>query len=149
MVSRAKEDATGDLFVIPTPAPRIDGSMDWRSEVSGLVSDVLAEAALAGKDRHDVAAEMSRLTGHDISKAMLDGYSSPARDTFNIPFVWAPVLETACNTRSLSSWFAAKRGARLLVGFEAVNAEIGRYERIQDAAARRVKELKAMARVKV
>ena len=144
---RALEEATPDLFAVPVPAPSSDGTQDWRAEVSGLVSDMLADAAIAGKDRHDIAAQMSRLTGHEISKAMLDGYSSPARDTFNLPMPWAPVLEACCESHALGAWFASKRGGRLLIGAEAINAEIGRLQRVADEAARKMRELKAIARV--
>jgi hypothetical protein len=144
---RAQETATPDFFEVPAPAPAVDGTQDWRADVSGIVSDMLADAAIAGKDRHTVAAQMSRLTGHEISKAMLDGYSSPARDTFNLPAPWAPVLEFCCDSYALGAWHAAKRGSKLLVGAEAINAEIGRLQRVSDEAARKVKELKALARV--
>lgn len=146
-MARTVDVRTGDLFEVPQAAPIVEGSQDWRGEISQLVSGMLADAAAAGKDRHDVAAAMSRLSGHDISKAMLDGYASPARDTFNIPFVWAPVLEVACESIALTQWLVAKRGGKLLIGKEAINAEIGRWQRAQDEAARKVRDLKAAARI--
>lgn len=136
-----------DFFEVPAAAPIIEGSQDWRGEVSQLVAGMLAEAANAGKDRHMIAADMARLSGHEVSKSMLDGYASPARDTFNIPFVWAPLLEVACDSITLSNWLVGKRGGKMLIGLEAINAEIGRWERVQDEASRRVRDLKAKARV--
>jgi cytochrome P450 len=146
MVRRATIVATPDFFEVPAPAPTIEGTQDYRTQVSQLVSRMLADAALAGKDRYAVAAEMSRLTGQDISKAMLDGYAAEARDTFNIPLSKALVLEVACQSHALTNWMVAKRGGKLLLGAEAINAEIGRLQRIADDAARRARELKTQAR---
>ncbi len=146
---RAQIIATPDFFEVPAPAPVVEGTHDYRMEVSQLVSRMLADAALAEKDRYAVASEMSRLTGQDISKAMLDGYAAESRDTFNIPMSKALVLEVACQSHALTAWMVAKRGGKLLLGAEAINAEIGRLQCVADAAARQVKDLKALARVAV
>jgi hypothetical protein len=145
-MSRVTDIWSGDLFQEPVPAPADDGSQDWRSEVSEIVSTMLKDATKKGRDRCQVAATMATLSGHAISENMLDGYSSPARDTFNLPFSWAPLLEAACGSVALTTWLVTKRGGRLLMGPEAINAEIGRWERVVDEASHKVKELKARAR---
>lgn len=132
-----RDSLTGDLFEIPVPAKPLPCSMNFRAEVSSLVAEMLK-----GHDRHEVAALISRLTGLDISKNMLDAYASEARDTFNIPFYLIPVLETACETYAAGNWYAQKRGAKILVGREALNAELGRLEKRKEETATRIKQLK-------
>jgi len=132
---------TRDLFEVPTPAAPIPGSQNYGVEVSHLVCEVLAQAHA---DRHEVAARMSRLAGRDVTKYMLDAWSAESRDGYNLPFYMAPVLETACETHRLGAWLADKRGGRLLVGREALNAELGRLERARDEAARKIKQLKTV-----
>lgn len=84
----------------------------------------------------------SRLTGSEVSKYMLDAYASAARDTFNLPFWLVPVLETVCGTHDLTNWLVGVRGGKLLVGREALTADLGRLERARDEAGRLIKELK-------
>lgn len=138
-----KRDAiTLDLFEVPQPLPALDGSHDFRTLVAGLVCELLEQAKAAGLNRHAVAAELSRLTGKEVSKAMLDNYTSEAHDSFNVPLWLVPALESVCRAHVLTQWLVATRGGKLLVGREALNAELGRLERARDEAARKIKQLK-------
>lgn len=140
-----KRDAmTLDLFEVPQALPGLDASHDFRSLVAGLVCDLLEQAKAAGMNRHAVAAEASRLTGREVSKAMLDNYTSEAHDSFNVPLWLVPSLESACHAHLLTQWLVATRGGKLLVGREALNAELGRLERARDEAARKIKQLKTV-----
>jgi len=137
---------SGDLFEIPQrPAP-LPGTMDYRPVVSELVSNMLAEASRAGIDRHEVAARASRLTGKDVTKNMLDGYTAPGREEFNVPLWLSPVLETVCTSTILSAWLASVHGGRLLLGAETLDAEIGRIMREQEQNAAMLRDLKEMRR---
>lgn len=136
-----RDRMTSDMFQVPMPADPLPGSMDYRAEIAHLVGEALKGA---DGDRYAVAAAMSRLTGHDVSKYMLDAWSSEARDSYNMPFYQAPVLESACNTLILSSWLAEKRGGRLLVGKDALAAELAKLERAKEQAAKQIRELKRL-----
>lgn len=136
----------GDLFDIP-PAPRfLPGSMDFRTTVCELLTNLLADAHKAGMDRHEVAAQASRLTGKDVTKNMIDGYTSPAREEFNCPLWLGPVLEVVCKGTPLTSWQASVHGGRILVGAETIDAEIGRLLNEREAADARLKDLKELRR---
>ncbi len=139
MTRRAHDTMTPDLFEVPQPAAPVPASMDYRREVAHLVGGLLKGA---DGDRYEVAARMSRLSGAEVSKYMLDAWSSEAREAFNLPLYQVPVIETACSTHLLSQWLVAKRGARMLIGREALNAELGKLERLRDEAARKIRELK-------
>jgi hypothetical protein len=126
-----RDDATRDLFAsIPKAAPAEPGTMDHRVRLSELVGQMIADWRAAhggdGLDRYDLAARMSRLTDHDVSKPMLDGYTARAREAFNLPYWLVPALETACESTALTEWLAAQRGGRVLWGPAALDAEIGR-----------------------
>ena len=135
----ARDPLTLDLFEVPTPAAPLPAGMDFRAQVSALVGQVLREA---DGDRHEIAARMSRLTGLDVSKYMLDAYASEGRETFNLPAYLIPALETACTTHVLSTWLAGVRGGRLLIGRETLNAELGKLESQREQLARMIRELK-------
>lgn len=143
---RQRDAATGDLFAIPRPASAEPGAMDYRRAVSALVAEMLAGAAAAGIDRYEVASRASRLTGKDVSKAMLDGYTAESREEFNVPLWLSPVLETVCSSTLLTAWAAGVRGGQLLVGADTIDAEIGRIERERDTAAERLRHLKDLRR---
>jgi hypothetical protein len=141
-VPMRRDAMTLDLFEVPQPLPALEGTHDFRAHVAGLVADLLEQAAAGGMKRHQVAAEVSRLTGKELSKAMLDNYTSLAHDTYNIPLWRVPALESVCNAHVLTQWLVGTRGGKLLVGREALNAELGRLERARDEAARKIKQLK-------
>lgn len=138
-MQRVKDIQTMDMFEIPRSEGGLPGSMGYSLEVSNLVSHILKSC---DDDRYSVAANMSRLAGKEISKNVLDAWSSGARDDHNIPFYLVPVLEKACHSHELTSWLADKRGAKVLFGREAFDAEIGRLERQKAEAAQRIKALK-------
>jgi len=137
---------SGDLFAIPQPVAPQPGSLDFRGLISELVATMLADAHKAGLDRHEVAARASRLTGKDVTKNMLDGYTAPAREEFNCPLWLAPVLEIVCCSTALASWHAGVHGGRLSVGAETLDAEIGRVMRERELADTRLRELKDLRR---
>lgn len=141
-----RDTTTADMFSVPVAAPAIPASMDYRAQVSHLVSTMLAEAHAVGMDRYEVAARASRLAGRDVSKAMLDGYTSEAREEFNLPLWLAPVLETACSSTALTNWLAKVRGGRVVHGAETLDAEIGRAEFEREQATARMRVLKEQRR---
>lgn len=73
-----RDAMTLDLFEVPQPLPALEGTHDFRQVVAGLVCELLEQAAAAGLNRHQVAAEASRLTGKEVSKAMLDNCQGQA-----------------------------------------------------------------------
>lgn len=93
-------------------------------------------------DRYAVAAEMSRLSDREVSKHMLDAYAAEGREEFNIPAYLVAPFEIACEGYGFTHWLASIRGGRFLIGREALNAELGRLERLRDEAAQKIKDLK-------
>lgn len=134
-----KDDRTLDLFEVPQPAAPLPGAMDYRALVAGLVSEALR---VSGADRHELAARCSRLSGKDVSKYMLDAYTSEAREEFNLPFWLVPALEEACGTHDLTNWLVATRGGRMLIGREALTADLGKLERQKIEVDQLIKKLK-------
>lgn len=131
MARNRKDAGTGDLFAaIPQPVQAAPGALDFRTEISCLLSQMLAETQAENPehDRYWVSANVSRLVGKEISKQMLDGYTAESRDAFNLPFWTVVALEHVCRSTLLTDWHAAKRGGRFLMGPAALDAEIGRLQ---------------------
>ena len=147
---RALPDAfTGDLFAsIPRPAPAVPASMDYRVQVAHLVGELLDEARRhdPAMDRFAVAARVSTLVGKEVSKSMLDRYTAESREAFNVPFYLVPALETACASTRLTEWLAGIRGGRLVLGPDAIDAEIGRVQGDIEALRDQLRELQQLRR---
>lgn len=135
-----KDDRTLDIFEVPQPL--VVNACAFRVQVSELVSEMLAGAKAAGFERCDIAAQMSRLANEDISKCMLDAWSSPARIDHNLPFYRAALLEQVCGSHQLTDLLVTVRGGRVSYGRDALLAELGRLESIRDEASRKARDLR-------
>ena len=136
-----RDTLTQDLFFeVPTPVQG-PASLGFGVQVAHLVSACLKESEF---DRHEIAARMSRLTGREVSKYMLDAWSAESRENFNLPFYLVPAFEEACGPaiHTLTNWLAGVRGGRLYIGRDAVSAELGQIERKREQLGRRAKELR-------
>ena len=89
-MTRRRDDAgTPDLFADYAPAPVVQRFSPERvraSRASARIARAVAESIRQSKrSRHDIAAEISRFLGEDVSVAMLDQYTSTANEKNNIP----------------------------------------------------------------
>lgn len=141
-----RDSRTADLFEVPRPVDPAPGGMEFRPLITAMVGQMLDAAARLGKDRFQVAAEVSRLVGREVSKYMLDAYSAPSREDYNAPAWLMPPLEAVSETWIYSRWLAEVRGGRLLVGRDALAAELGRIERQKDELARTERAIKEQLR---
>lgn len=138
-MKRVQDFSTLDMFLIPQPDHPEEGSADYSFEVSNKVSKILKECPL---DRYEISARMSRITGKDVSKNMIDAWASPGRPDHNIPFYLIAVFEDACTTHELTNWLVHKRGGRVAYGKDTLNAELGKLERAREDANKQIRELK-------
>jgi len=136
-----KDDRTINID-FDVPQPQLVSACDFRIQVSEIVSEMLSGAKTTGLERFDVAAQMSHLAGEDISKAMLDAWSSPARIDHNLPFYRAALLEQVCGSHQLSDLIVTVRGGRVSWGRDALLAELGRVESIREEATRQARALR-------
>lgn len=141
----AKRDPlTGDLFEIPCPVSPMPGSLSFNRVIRRLLSDLLKQTPLS---REEVAAHMSELTGDTITKNMLDSWTAESREGWRFPLEYLPAFEVAVETTGLVAWIASVRGGKILIGKEAIDAEIGKLERLKEEAGREIKRLKNTRRL--
>ncbi|MDD5176798.1 MAG: hypothetical protein PHQ05_10290 [Sterolibacterium sp.] len=138
---RRHDPLTGDLFEVPAPAATLPGAQDYSLAVRRLLSDAIKASPL---NASQIAARMSELTGTTITEHQLHAWTAPSREGWRFPFEYQPAFETAAETHALTAWLADVRGGRLLVGREALNAELGRLERVRDDAGKKIKQLKTV-----
>lgn len=136
-----RDSRTPDLFEVPVPHVPLPGALDFCKQLRALISAVLKECPL---DRHEVAAIMSRLTGQNITKHQLDAWTAESREGWRFPLEYLPALEEACKTHAITAWIVSIRGGKLLIGAEALEAELGRLERVREEAGRQIRRVKSM-----
>lgn len=138
---RAADTLTGDLFEVPAPVAPVAGALDVGLALRHLLSDLLKASPAT---RYQVAARMSELVGHEISKHQLDSWTAESREGWRFPLEYLPALEVALETHAITAWIAGLRGCTLLVGKEALLAELGRVERARQELVAREKTLKRL-----
>lgn len=138
-MKRAHDTLTLDLFEVPVARTPLPGALDVGLQVRHLISDLLKACP---RNRFEVAAHMSELTGHEITKHQLDSWTAESREGWRFPLEYLPAFEVAVGTHQITTWMADLRGCKVLVGKEALDAEIGKLERLKEDAAKRIKQLK-------
>ena len=83
----------------------------------------------AGRPREVVAAEMSVLLGEEVSRAMLDAYSSPAREGHRVPMSRFFALIAVTQRFDRLDVLLREVGAAVLVGEEIHTARLGHIDR--------------------
>lgn len=136
---RVHDPLTLDLFEVPVARTPLPGALDVGLAVRHLISDLIKASPL---DRYDIAARMSKLLGHEITKHQLDAWTAESREGWRFPLEYLPAFEVAVETHQVTTWLADLRGCKVLVGKEALDAEIGKLERLKEEAARKIKQLK-------
>lgn len=135
-----KRDAyTPDMFEVPTQVNQ-PGTLSIGQAIRALLSEQLKACELT---RFDVAAAMSQLTGTEITKHQLDSWTAESREAWRFPVEYLPAFEVAVGTHAITAFLVDLRGGRLLIGKDALVAELGRLERVRDEAGKRIRALKS------
>lgn len=112
------------FFDVPPPLDPLPGSHDISVGVRECLAEVLALSRAKGGDRYAVAAEVSRLSGRDMTKNMLDRYTAADEDK-RFPLEALPALVCATGDFRLLELVAQACGCKVLRGEEAWVTEVG------------------------
>ncbi|HEX7821071.1 MAG TPA: hypothetical protein VF463_10680 [Sphingobium sp.] len=147
MAPKRRPSFTADqlIFTFDAPAPaRAESSLaGMQKMVAAAVGRILHEDE---RNRHQIAARMSELLDETVSKSMLDGYSSEAREEFSISFHRLLALIAATDRHDVLDALIRPIGGAVLVGEEIHTAQLGHLDRqIAELRARR-KHIEGSAR---
>ena len=112
------------------------GSLDIDIEFRELISQTLKECPYS---RYHVAARMSELTGHEITKSMLDSWTAESKDNHRFPAVFLPAFCNAVGNAAVVDFLGRKTGVYVLPGKEALRAEV---QKLKEQKSRINKEIK-------
>ena len=138
---RGSDTFTGDLFAVPVEPAALPGALDYGLAVRRLLSEAIKDCP---QNSLAIASRMAELTGTAITEHQLPAWTAPSREGWRFPLEYLPAFESAVESHTITRWLAASRGGRFLEGREALNAELGRLERMRDEAGRKIKQLKTV-----
>jgi hypothetical protein len=101
------------------------GELDVRSSLKAALTRAIKESPLS---RHEIAARMSDLTGHAISKFMLDAYTAESKEFHRMPAELLPAFCVATGSLEPLELLCRKAGAFCVPGPDALRAELKRIE---------------------
>ncbi|MDP2131927.1 MAG: hypothetical protein U0975_09810 [Erythrobacter sp.] len=123
--ARAHSGQLGFDFAAPAPSKGVAELAGLERQINAMVGTVLASDP---RPREVIAAEISVLMDDQVSKAMLDAYSSPARPDHKVPASRLLALLVVTDRQDLLDPIMRKIGAALLVGDEVRTARLGQVE---------------------
>lgn len=97
------------------------------------------------RDRYDVAAAMSRVSGTDISKSMIDKYSSESSEEHNISFDRMLFLIAATRRYDILRALLRRIGCDLIEGEEILTVELGHMVAQRARIEERIRHLRKAA----
>ncbi len=137
---RVIDTLSGDLFAnIPQAHPMNPGAWRFRVEIAHAMGEAIRAS---GHDRYQIAADMGRLLGREVSVNTLDKYTSEAAEEHHPSLETAIAFDAATGQMALVSLFAEKLGGRVLPGKESLLAELGRLEQMKGEIARQERAIK-------
>lgn len=135
---KKRDTFTLDMFAQLPPDPvSINGGLACRNDIAKVMS-----IATKGQDRFEIVEKMGKLLGRTISPSVFNNYMAPSRHDSIPPLDTAIAFDLATGKSALAEFFAAKVGAKLIVGKEALDVELGKLERQQYECAQKIKALK-------
>lgn len=124
--AKAHPNQLGFVFEAPVPATGEACLAGIEQRICRTVGMMLNSD---GRSRERIAAEMSVLLGEEVSRAMLDAYSSPARLEHKVPMSRFFALVAVTGRHDMLDPLLREIGAALLVGEEVNTARLGHIDR--------------------
>lgn len=130
-------------FASPAP-PADDGGLDGLTRwITSTVALMLSEDA---RSREDIAGRVSALLGENVSKSMLDVYSSESHVQHNVPAARWLAMVAVTGRFDLLDAALAKIGARALQGDEMATARLGHLYALRGELDDEIKAVRPLAR---
>ncbi|WP_225205359.1 hypothetical protein [Novosphingobium huizhouense] len=124
--AKAHPEQLGFTFEAPAPASGAAALAGLEQRICRVVGTILASDS---RPREIIAAEMSILLDEEVSRAMLDAYSSPARADHKVPMSRFFALIAVSGRQDLLDPLLREIGAAVLVGEEVHTARLGQIDR--------------------
>lgn len=129
-------------FDPPVPATSPAALAGIEARICRAVGTLLASD---GRTREVIAAEMSVLLDEEVSRAMLDAYSSPARSDHRVPMSRFLALLAVTRRLDMLDPLIREIGGGVVVGAEVLTAQIGHLTQVVEQAQAELRAIKRVA----
>lgn len=154
MVKDRRDRSTSDLFaherLFPVETPgELASALDFNTRIAQAMSRACREAAEQGLDRYQIAQRMSETLGVEVTKNMVDAYTSQSRETHTVSLVRFLAFARATGCQWLWNVVLQGEGLTLLQGEEALLAQAAHAEKRAKALMAEAKALKTRAPMEI
>lgn len=118
--------------------PRI-GAMNITLQLQEIIDKCIGQCSVS---RDIIAGRMTELTGHQITRCMLDSWTSSAKQKHRFPAEFLPAFCAAVGSVQPLSFLARKSGVFTLPDRDVLRAELARKMETRDDANREIKKIK-------
>ncbi len=125
--------------LIPRQPKKTPGKCNFDQELRKILNKAIKNSP---KTRNEIAEQMKILTGDNITKFSIDSWTAKSRNKWRFPLQYVVAFEIACETHDITAWLAQKRGCKLLIGEDALLAELGKIESMEQELRARKKAIK-------
>ncbi|MDE2595982.1 MAG: hypothetical protein KGL44_03795 [Sphingomonadales bacterium] len=140
--AKSHPDQFGFDFAAPQPAREAAALAGLEQRICRAVGTILNSDS---RPREILAAEVSVLLDDEVTRPMLDAYSSPARDGHKVPMSRFLALVAVTHRHDVLDRLMREIGAAVLVGEEILTARMGQIDTEMARLAEERKALKARA----
>jgi len=115
------------------------GTLNITLQLQEIIDKCIGQCSFS---RDIIAGRMSELTGHQITRCMLDSWTSSAKQKHRFPAEFLPAFCTAVGTYEPISFLARKSGIFTMPDKEVLMAEMARKIETREEANREIKKIK-------
>lgn len=134
LIRQVSEQQKAVSFEADTP-----GRLNLDAAIREMVSEALKRTE---KSRYQVAAEMSRLLGREITKAMLDSWSAESKENHRFPVAYLTAFEVATGDKAILRLLCEMAGGFFIAGEDALYTELGKIDQMKRDLAAKEKLIK-------
>lgn len=131
------------LQAIERPAPKGPGSLAWGLRIREALSEILRRCP---KSRHLIAAEMSELTGEEITKTRLDSWTAESREDHRFPAQYLPALAYVTGDASLLRELARSVDLMVIESREMLIHQLGEISERKKVLQEEERQIRAVLR---
>ena len=116
----------------------VEGSLNIQTQIKGLISQGLKRTPLS---RYQIAAQISELTGQEVTKWQLDSWTAESKEGHRPPMEILPAFCRATGAYDLLRFLCEKAGCYMIEGEDILLTELGRLQKMRNELRAKEREI--------
>lgn len=128
----------------------LQGDMPGRLNISATLRELVSLALKRTRlSRYEVAAEMSKLLGREITKSQIDSWSAESKENHRFPLAYLNAFMDSAGDKTILRLLCEKAGGYFIEGEDALYTELGKIEKAKEEIAEKERLVRdTLARLK-